>query len=157
MRSLQPTQLLSFLGVGLVLGLAAAQLLAGLGMAYPLSPWSLIITLPIIGIGVYIASVPIARYRKKMERYAEGPRPERPNPFYAFRLLLISRATALTGALFVGWHFGGLIWLLSFSVAPGALTSPTALGLAGSLAMLAGGLIAEQNCKAPKDPGEEAQ
>lgn len=157
MKSLQPNQLGVFLAVGLILGLSLVQLLTGSGMAFPQSPWSMILILPLIGISVYLASLPIARYRKKLESYIEGPRPQRPNPFFAFRLLLIARATALTAALFAGWHLGAMLWLVSFSVAPAALTTPTALGIIGSIAMLIGGYLAEQNCKTPKDPGEEAK
>lgn len=157
MKSLPPSQLAVFLTIGLVLGLSGVQLLSGFGYPFPVSPWSMIITLPLIGIGVWLASLPIARYRTKLEQYSEGPRPSRPNPFYAFRVLVIARATSLAGALFVGWHLGAVIWLVSFSVAPAALTQPTLFAVAGAIVMLAGGLIAEQNCKTPKDPGEEAK
>lgn len=156
MKALQPSQLLAFLAVGIILGLTAAQLASGFGMAFPQSPWSLIITLPLIGIATLLASVPIARYRKKLEKYTEGPRPARPNPFYAFRVLVIARATSLTAALFAGWHLGGLLWLFSFSVAPSALVLSSGLGAAASLVMLGCAWIAEHNCKAPTDPGEEA-
>lgn len=157
MKSLPPAQLAVFLAIGLVLGLSAVQLLSGVGYPFPVSPWSMIITLPLIGIGVWLASIPIARYRKKLEQYQDGPRPSRPNPFYAFRVLVIARATSLAASLFAGWHLGALIWLVSFSVAPAALTQPTLFAVAGAIMMLAGGIVAEQNCKTPKDPGEEAK
>lgn len=156
MKSLQPSQLLAFLASGVVLGLSGAQLFTGFGMAFPQSPWTMIITLPLIGLAVLIASLPIVRYRKKLEKYTEGERPARPNPFYAFRVLVIARATSLAAALFAGWHLGGLIWLFSFSVAPTALVASSGSGAAGSLVMLGCALVAEQNCKAPRDPGEEA-
>jgi hypothetical protein len=114
----------------------------------------MLIVLPVIAVVVYFASYPIFRYRKKAEKYESGPRPNRPNPFYAFRVRLVSRAVALTGSLFAGWHLGQLLWLISFSVAPAALVLPTALGLLGGGSMLGGGLLAEFNCRAPRDPGE---
>ena len=157
MRSLSSSQLLSFLAAGAILGLSAVQLSTGFGFSFPASPASMIITLPIIGIAVLLASLPIARYRRQLEKYQEGPRPQRPNPFYAVRVLVISRATALTGALFSGWHLGALVWLFSFSVAPAALVTNAGFGLAAALIMLGGGMIAEQNCKAPRDPGEGAE
>ena len=157
MRSLGPSQLLAFLASGAILGLSAAQLTTGFGLSFPVSPLSMIITLPIIGVAIFLASLPIARYRKQLEKYTEGPRPQRPNPFYAVRVLVISRATSLAGALFAGWHLGALVWLFSFSVAPAALVSSTGFGLAGSLVMLGGGMVAEQNCRAPRDPGEGAE
>ena len=148
--------LIGFLAVGLVLSISVIQLLAGNGLAFPLSPNSLLITLPLTGIVVYLASWPIYRYRKAVEGFSQGPRPARPNPFYAFRVMVLSRATALAGSLFLGWHLGAGFWLLAFSVAPGALLGPTGFGVLGSVLMLAGGLLGQSNCKAPKNgDGEE--
>ena len=152
-----PQNLLAFLAAGAVFGLSLSQLATGVGYAFPVSPWSMVLMLPLIGAATYLASWPIYRYRKKLEQQTEGPRPARPNPFYAFRVLIVARAVALTGALFAGWHLGSLIWLLSFSVAPTALVLPMLFGLIGSVAMLGGGILGEFNCRAPKDPGEGAE
>ena len=154
MKNLPPTQLMMFLAVGLVAGLSSSQLATSFGYSFLVSPASLLIVLPVIAIGIYVASYPIYRYRKKAEKYESGPRPTRPNPFFAFRVLLVARAVALTGSLFAGWHLGQLLWLISFSVAPAGLVLPTVLGLLGSASMLSGGLLGEYNCRAPRDPGE---
>jgi hypothetical protein len=143
-----------FLVVGFVAGIASSQLATSFGYSFLVSPASLLIVLPVIAIGIYIASFPIYRYRKKAEKYETGPRPTRPNPFFAFRVLLAARAVALTGSLFAGWHLGQLLWLISFSVAPAGLVMPTLLGLLGGASMLGGGLLGEFNCRAPRDPGE---
>ena len=157
MKPLQPVGLASFLAAGAVLGLTAAQLATGLGYSFPLSPWSMILMLPLIWVAIYLATLPIYRYRKSLEKWESGPRPSRPNPFFAFRALVISRAIALTAALFAGWYLGGLIWLVSFSIAPSGLTTPTVFGAIGSLVMLGGGLAGEYNCRAPRGPNEEAE
>ncbi len=154
MKNLPPTQLLTFLIVGLVAGLSSSQLATSFGFSFLVSPTSMLIVLPVIALAIYLASYPIFRYRKKAEKYESGPRPTRPNPFFAFRVLLVSRAVALTGSLFAGWHLGQLLWLISFSVAPVGLVLPTVLGLLGSASMLGGGLLGEYNCRAPRDPGE---
>lgn len=112
--------------------------------------------MPLIGIAVVIATWPIYRYRKAVESYSQGPRPARPNPFYALRALVLSRATALAGTVFVGWHIGALLWLTVFSVAPSGPVLVTSFGILSSLVMLAGGLIGQQFCRAPKGgSGEE--
>ena len=148
--------LFGFFAIGLVLSVSSIQLLAGNGMAFPLSPNSLLVTLPLTGIAVYLASWPIYRYRKAVEGFSQGPRPARPNPFYAFRVMVLARATGLAGSLFLGWHVGAGVWLLAFSVAPGALLGPTAFGMLGAGVMLAGGLLGQLNCRAPKNgDGEE--
>ena len=154
MKNLPPTQLMMFMAVGLVAGLSSSQLATSFGYSFLVSPASLLTVLPVIAIGIYLASYPIYRYRKKAEKYELGPRPTRPNPFFAFRVLLVARAVALTGSLFAGWHLGQLLWLISFSVAPAGLVLPTVLGLLGSASMLGGGLLGEYNCRAPRDPGE---
>ncbi len=157
MRPLQPAGLASFLAAGAVLGLSGAQLATGLGYSFPLSPWSMILMLPLIGVAIYLATLPIYRYRKSLEKWESGPRPSRPNPFFAFRALVVSRAIALTAAVGAGWYVGGRVWRVSFSVAPAGLTTPTVFGAVGSLVMLGGGLAGEYNCRAPRGPNEEAE
>jgi hypothetical protein len=135
--------------VGLVLGLIAAQLSAGCGYAVPTSPTSLPISLLVLAIANYLFSFPIYRYRKQLGRYKEGIRPERPNPFYAVRVLILARASVLAGALFAGWHVGVIIWLVSFSVAPENLMLTSSFGLVAAVALTIGGLVSQWNCKTP--------
>ena len=143
--------------VSVFLAINITQLFAGFGQAFPQSPLSLLLTMPLIGIAVVLAALPIYRYRRAVENYTDGPRPARPNPFYALRVLLLSRATALAGMVFVGWHLGALLWLTVFSVAPQGPVQLTSLGILSSLVMLAGGLIGQQFCRAPKGgSGDEA-
>lgn len=156
MKAIGTGNLFGFSVIGFVLGLSASQLLTALGQPFPLSPNSLLVTMPVIGIGIYLASWPIYRYRKSVEGYETGPRPSRPNPFYAVRVMLFSRATALAGALFFGWHLGAAVWLVLFSVSPASLVGPTLFGVLGALAMLTGGLVGQWNCRTPKGgDGEE--
>jgi hypothetical protein len=132
------------------------QLFAGFGQSFPQSPLSLIITMPLIGIAVVLATLPIYRYRKQVEEYSSGPRPARPDSEYAIKALVLSRATALAGNIFVGWHFGALIWLVVFSVAPIGPVTITSIALLSSLSMLVAGLIGQRNCRVPRDRnGEE--
>jgi hypothetical protein len=141
--------------VMVMLSINIVQLFAGFGQSYPQSPISLIITMPLIGVAVVLATLPIYRYRKAVEEHTSGPRPERPSPFYAVRALVLSRATALAGAVFTGWHLGALIWLVVFSVAPTSPVIQTSIALLSSIAMLIAGLIGQSNCKAPRDGGDE--
>jgi sterol desaturase/sphingolipid hydroxylase (fatty acid hydroxylase superfamily) len=143
-----------WLVIGVALGFSASELSEGLGFSYPLSPNSLLIMLPLIGISIYFLTLPIFLYRRALEKRPTTPR-ERPNPFYAVRVLVLSRAIILTAAGFFGWHLGGLIWLSVFSISPEQLVTPTVLGLAGSFLMLAAGYLGEFNCRAPKSKDEE--
>lgn len=134
-----------------VLGLVVCQLLAGFGFAFAVSEPILILSLVAAGVGITAATYPIARYRKTLEQPSSANKPARPNPFYAVRLLAFSRAVAITGLGFTGWHLGQLVWLWGFSIAPNGLVGPTLTGLASSLIMFVLGLVAENNCRAPKD------
>lgn len=155
---MKPTGLTGALGfgfVGLVLGLAAAQFSAGYGFGFPSAPVTLPISLAGIGVVVWIASLPIYRYRKAVENYTTGVRPGRPNPFYAVRVLVLARASSLTGWLFLGWHLGLIIWLLGFTSAPSELFTAAVFGLLGALVLAVLGEVARRNCKTPRDPDGE--
>lgn len=152
---LKPSIVAYWFLAGVVLGISVSQFASATGSAFLASSSSLSITLGVIGIVIYFLTWPIMRYRLKIEKQVH-PQPKRPNPFYAFRLLVLSRAITLTGGGFIGWHLGQLIWLVSFSVAPAGLLTPTLVGLAGSALMLLGGLASEYNCRLPKDPDGES-
>ena len=145
--------ILAWVVIGAALGFSASELSEALGFSYPLSPNTLLVTLPFIAIAIYLLSLPILRYRKALEK--AWPKPvERPNPFYAVRVLVLARAISLTAAGFLGWHLGGLIWLFTFSNAPSQLVTPTLLAVLGSFLMLLAGYLAEFNCRAPKTKDE---
>lgn len=148
---------LGFSFAGLVFGLAAAQFSAGFGLGFPSAPVTLPVSLAGIGVMVLLASIPIYRYRKASETYKTGPRPARPNPFYAVRVLVLARASSLTGWLFLGWHFGLIIWLLGFTTAPSALLTGEVFGLLGALVLTVLGEVSRRNCKTPKDPDGEVR
>ena len=151
---------LAWLVVGVILGSSASQFFVSVGEAFPVSPTSLLLTLPICAVGGYLAPLPVVRYRKTLEKFSSGElkqRPERVNPFYAFRALVLNRAIALAGTGLLGWHLGQLLWLISFTLAAPASVLPTGFGALGGAAMLLAGLLGEQNCKAPKDPEDGAK
>jgi hypothetical protein len=152
---LKPSSVAYWALSGLILGLSVSQFGSATGLAFLVSQPTLIVTLSLIGLTIYLLTLPIYRYRSKLETQAT-PAPKRPNPFYAFRLLVLSRAVMLTGAGFAGWHLGQLVWLVSFSVSPVGLVAPTLFGLGGSALMLIGGMLAESNCRLPKDPDGES-
>ena len=154
---MQPISSAKVLGLGLSTlagGFAVSEILVGYGSAFPVAPASLALSLAVIGIGVFAASFPIARYRKARE---QGIAAKRPNPFTAFRILLFARAATITAAGFLGWFSGQLIWLLTLGNPVQGLVVSTALGVGGSALMLVLGLLAELNCRAPKDQDGEAK
>lgn len=154
MQSFSPAKLL-LLGISvLIAAVAVAEILVRFGNAFPRAHPSLALSMAVIGIGAYAASLPIASYRKAREKLEQG---KRPNSFRAFRILVFARATIITAVGFVGWFAGQLLWLLLFGNPVESLLFATLLALGSSTLMLLLGFLAEWNCRAPKDPDGEAK
>ena len=139
------------------LGYLTARLVTANGGQVPVTPINLILTLASISIILASFAMPMLRYRRALEAQLEdssAPRPKRLNPFYAVRLLLLAKATAISGALFSGWHIG-VIWMhLSAPVTAQSIWQ-NAGGLVASVAMIVVGLVVERICRI-KDDGAES-
>lgn len=152
MKPLRLQQLLAWLVPTLAAGFVIPATLVRQGQAQPDSPITMSLTLTLMALLGFGATVPIANYRRKLTRFHAGEltqRPGRPNPIFATRALMLAQAVAIAGAGFTGWHLGYLLWLLSESVVQGGLE--TWLGLAASALALTLGWFGERNCRAPHD------
>lgn len=108
-------------------------------------PFTLGAVLGLIGIIIVIYAWPVYRV---VRRTATKP----VDPFYATRVVLLAKASSLTGALLGGAAVGILVFLLSRSVVPAAGSITMAiLTTVGAAILLAGGLIAEKMCTLPPD------
>jgi hypothetical protein len=152
MQPISPSRVSALGVVALAAGFMVSEVLVGYGSAFPLVPVSVALSLAVIGIGVFAASFPIARYRKARE---QGLAANRPNSFTAFRILLFARAATITAAGFLGWFAGQLLWLFTLGNPVSNLLLTTTLNTGGSALMLILGLLAELNCRAPKDQDGE--
>ena len=114
--------------------------------SYPLA-------IALAGIGVIVVLIARPVYRA-VRRTATT----RVDPFYATRAVVLAKASSLTGALFGGVALGVLVFLLTRSVVPtGAAVAMTIVTVAGSIILLAGGLIAEKMCTLPPDDEDTNQ
>jgi hypothetical protein len=123
------------------------------GGSIPISPWSIVITLPLIAVALGIMAIPIYRYRKAVLEAAKTKSPKRPkrlNPFYAVRVLLLAKSIAISGSIFTGWHLG-VVWLQVTSPVIPSSTMQNALALIGSFLMTVIALIVERICKVTED------
>lgn len=152
MPAISWSKLAALIIVALGAGLLTSGLLVRSGSAFPVPPGTLAVTLFVIGLGVFLASLPISHYRKSAER---GEFAKRPNPFVAIRILLFARATSITASGFGGWFLGQLGWLFLFGNPVEALVFSTAAALLAAGVMLVLGYLAELNCRAPRDPESE--
>ena len=147
MKHTKPSTLIIFAVIGIVGGWFLDAALAAMGEPVIVPPYSLSVVLVILAVLVIIAAVPVRRAVK------DGTRVD---PFYAMRVVVLAKASALTASLLAGGGIGILIYLLSRPVVPGpgsALMSVAAIG--GAIALLVGGLVAERMCTVPPEDDED--
>ena len=135
--------LLAVLGGGLMWLLETA--LAAMGRPIIIPPFTLGLALVFIGIVIVVMALPVRRVTRRVPN-------ARIDPFYATRVVMLAKASSLSGALLGGGGVGVVTYLLSRAVLPGtsALTmSLTATG--GAILLLIAGLVAEHMCAIPPD------
>ena len=135
-----------------VLSFLAVRFLVANGMAVPASPTNLLVTLAAIAVILLGLSVPIWRYKASLAQYSKGPRPKRVDPFYAVRVVLLAKASAITGSGFVGWHLGAMIAQLSLPVGFTAALLQNSFGLVASVVLTVAAIVSEQICRLPDEP-----
>lgn len=156
---MKPTKVLTLIGwvvPATTAGYLLSKIITTNGGQVPVTPINLLLTLVAISIILAGFAVPMLRYRRALaeqKRNSSSPRPKRLNPFYAVRLLVLAKATAISGALFTGWHIG-VIWMqLSSPVTTDSIWQ-NAGALIASIAMVVVGLVVERICRI-KDDGSE--
>jgi apolipoprotein N-acyltransferase len=82
----------------------------------------------------------------------EGSQPV--DPLLVARYVVLAKASALAGAIFVGFYGGIATYFLTEpqNAAARADLPPALIGLVGSLALLVGGLLLERACRVPPPP-----
>lgn len=128
----------------------ARYLVAG-GFPLPISPPNLLITLVSIAVVIVLLAAPIIRYKNNL-RENKSPRPKRVDPFYAVRVLLLAKATSITGAIFFGWHAGILFFQLSGPVQVESALRLSGFGILASAFLVASGIAVERICRLPGEP-----
>jgi hypothetical protein len=147
MNHTKPSTLIIFAVIGVVGGWFLDAALAAMGEPVIVPPYSLAVVLLILAVLVVVAAVPVRRAVK------DGTRVD---PFYATRVVVLAKASALTASLLAGGAAGILIYLLSRPVVPGPGSALMALAsTGGAIALLIGGLVAERMCTVPPEDDED--
>jgi Na+/melibiose symporter-like transporter len=135
--------LLAVLGGGVMWFTETA--LAASGRAVILPPFTLGVALLLIGVIIVAMALPV-------RRVSRGVAHARVDPFYATRVLMLAKASSLSGALLGGGGLGIVGYLLSRSVvaSPSAVTMSVAAAV-GAILLLVAGLVAEHMCSIPPD------
>ena len=138
---------LAVLGAGA--GILLQSLLAALGQPKLRPEFTLAITLVLIATAAVALAVPVRRATR-------GNPAHRVDPFYATRVVVLAKASAIGGALLSGAGLGLVVELALRSGAPGGdafLRVFSVLG--GGVVLMIGGLVAEALCTVPKDSGDD--
>ncbi|MFV2099513.1 DUF3180 domain-containing protein [Micromonospora sp. LOL_024] len=116
----------------------------------PALPWLPVVTLA--GLAVLEAYAAI-NTRGRIER---RPGREPVNPLVVARFVVLAKASALVGAIFVGAYAGLAGWLFVQATRAAADDRPAALaGLLAAAALVAAALWLERSCRVPDRPDDE--
>jgi hypothetical protein len=118
------------------------------GRAIVLPPLTLALALAAIGGIVVSLAVPIRRLTR-------GKATAPVDPYYATRVLVLAKASALTGALLTGFGIGVTFYLSTRSIVAGGSIVQALVTIVGAGVLLAGGLIAEYMCTIPPSDDDD--
>lgn len=107
-------------------------------------PVSLPLTLTAIAVVVVALAIPV-------RRAVTGKRKGRLDPFYAVRVAVLAKSSALTGALLTGLGGGIIAHTVSLPILNGDLLGRGIAQTVGAALLLTAGLVAERLCTLPPD------
>ena len=135
--------LLAILGAGVLWFTQSA--LASAGQPIVIPPITLAVALVLIGVIIIVMALPV-------RRVSRGVPNARIDPFYATRVLMLAKASSLSGALLAGGAIGIVGYLLSRSVLPATTSVAAAIATGVSaIVLLVAGLVAEHMCRIPPE------
>lgn len=149
MTKTQPATLIALVVLGALGGILLQMALAATGQPRLRPEFTLAVTLLLIGVAVIALAVPV-------RRAVRGTATARIDPFYATRVVVLAKASSLSGALLTGLALGVVIELFTRSGGPPADSYLRAFAaLAGAIALLIGGAVAEYLCRVPPRDDDE--
>ncbi len=142
MTRTRPLQLLIAVLAGVIATYLMNVGLAMRGLAVLVAPVSLAVALALIAILLVAFAWPV-------RRAAKGER--RIDPFFATRVVVLAKASALAGALLAGAAAGILFYLLSRAVVPLGSSLTAGATVVAAVALVIAALVAEHWCSLPPD------
>lgn len=146
MTRTRPLPILALAAIGFAAAFLLDLVLAMQGRPVLVPPASLIVALLLIATALVALAWPV-------RRAAKGER--RIDPFYATRILVLAKASALGAALLTGAGAGILVYLLSRAVVPIGSSVTAAASLVAAVALLVSALVAEHFCSLPPEGDED--
>lgn len=144
MTRTNPVHLVLLAAFGAIFAWLAELALSATGRPIIVPPTTIAVVLVLLALVVAVMAWPV----RKVARRVEGARVD---PFYATRVVVLAKASSISGALLAGAGVGALAYLLTRPVpAVGSVGMTIAMTASAALLMI-GGLLAEHWCTIPPD------
>ena len=155
MKPISPLIITAWVLVSGIVGFGYSTFAVNNGLEVPISGITLALSTALIAVVLLGLAVPIWKYKRTITKALTTSKPLPVNPFYAVRVLLLSKAAAITGAMFIGWHAGVLVKQFTAPVVVTDATTPNITALVAAVLLLIVGFIVEQVCKLPSDKSKD--
>jgi hypothetical protein len=155
LKPISPLIVVAWVLVSGIVGFGYSTFAVNNGLEVPISGITLALSTALIAVILLGLSVPIWKYKRSITKALTTSKPLPVNPFYAVRVLLLSKAAAITGAMLIGWHAGVLVKQFTAPVVVIDATTPNFTALVAAVLLLIVGFIVEQVCKLPSDKSKD--
>jgi hypothetical protein len=155
LKPISPLIIVAWILVSGIVGFGYSTFAVNNGLEVPISGITLSISTALIAVILLGLSIPIWNYKRSINKGLTTTKPLPVNPFYAVRVLLLSKAAAITGAMLIGWHAGVLVKQFTAPVVVIDATTPNITALIAAVFLLVAGFIVEQICKLPSDKSKD--
>jgi len=140
--------LLTLVVIGGVLGWSTQVALVATGFPSFLPPVTFGVALGLVGVLLVILARPIRRFVMR------APQANPVDALYATRVVLLAKASAVTGAFFAGVASGILVWVVSRPVLTSQPLVLIGISLAGAILLTVGALITQRWCTIPPESND---
>jgi hypothetical protein len=155
LKPISPLIIAAWVLVSGIVGFGYSTFAVNNGLEVPISGITLALSTALIAVVLLGLAVPIWKYKRTITKALTTSKPLPVNPFYAVRVLLLSKAAAITGAMLIGWHAGVLVKQFTAPVVVTDATTPNITALVAAVLLLIVGFIVEQVCKLPSDKSKD--
>jgi hypothetical protein len=155
LKPISPLIITAWVLVSGIVGFGYSTFAVNNGLEVPISGITLALSTALIAVVLLGLAVPIWKYKRSITKALTTSKPLPVNPFYAVRVLLLSKAAAITGAMLIGWHAGVLVKQFTAPVVVNDATTPNITALVAAVFLLIAGFVVEQICKLPSDKSKD--
>ena len=158
MKPINLVSLIIWFVLSLVGGFLYSSWAVANGYHVPVSALSLSVSVLVVAMVLLVLALPIYKYKRSLKKALEAKDNKNQrvlpvDPFYAVRVLLLAKASAITAALFVGWHLGVIGYLLNAPVLAYDALGPNVTASVVSVILLVAAFVVQSICRLPNNSG----